>query len=198
LIDTACTVPFPTLGKIQPLFVQRLARHAGAFAKAEIPGTIRGVVDPSDRSYFFDEGVRFSCTRCGKCCTGKPGVVRVTPEEVHAIAAKVHVADKDFLERFTRPIDGGFSLNEKPDGSCVFYDEAKGCTVHAARPMQCRLYPFWFRYLRSEAAWAEAARECPGIGHGDLHTKEEILMLLQQGIDQGLGLDREPEPAGSA
>lgn len=151
-----------------------------------------------DRSYFFDKGIHFSCTRCGKCCTGKPGTVRVAPEEIEAISAKVHVSHEEFIAKFTRPVDGGYSLVEKPDGACIFYDEKKGCTVHAARPIQCRLYPFWVKNLRSEEAWAQTCRECPGIGEGDLHTREEILMLLQQGIDQGLGIGREPEPVGSA
>ena len=40
---------------------------------------------PEDRSYFFDAGLRFSCTQCGKCCTGEPGIVRATPTEIARI-----------------------------------------------------------------------------------------------------------------
>jgi Fe-S-cluster containining protein len=146
------------------------------------------VGEADDRSYFFDKGLRFGCTRCGRCCTGKPGVVRITRDEVAAIASKVHLSDTAFIERFTRPLDDGhLSLLEKTDGACVFFDESKGCTVHAARPLQCRLYPFWFRNLRSQEAWTEACNECPGIGKGEFYSREEILMLLRQGIDHGIG-----------
>lgn len=33
------------------------------------------------RSNFFDAGIRFECRRCGACCTGDPGIVRVNERE---------------------------------------------------------------------------------------------------------------------
>ena len=29
--------------------------------------------------------------------------------------------------------------NGKPYGQCTFYDDAKGCTVHEAKPLQCKI-----------------------------------------------------------
>jgi Fe-S-cluster containining protein len=36
---------------------------------------------------WYRDGLRFRCTRCGSCCTGEPGNVWVTDEEIAAIAA---------------------------------------------------------------------------------------------------------------
>ena len=61
--------------------------------------------------------------------------------------------------------------------------------MYEARPLQCRLYPFWFSNVRSERAWAKAARDCPGIGQGRLFSKEEIIALVGQDIDNERGND---------
>ena len=34
---------------------------------------------------WYREGLRFECIRCGGCCTGFPGTVRVTNEEIEEI-----------------------------------------------------------------------------------------------------------------
>lgn len=123
-----------------------------------------------DQSSFFDAGIRFTCTQCGHCCTGSPGQVRVTPEEINAIANATRKPADEFLKV------GGTMLLEKPNGDCVFHEN--GCTIYAMRPTQCRTYPFWFRNLRSEESWAKARAECPGIGEGRLYSKKEILDLI--------------------
>ena len=130
---------------------------------------------------FYEQGLRFSCTKCGKCCTGSPGRVRVSREERQQLAALRGVTEEDFTLSFTRQDGRNILLTEKENGDCIFYDN--GCTVYHARPLQCRLFPFWFRNLRNENAWLEAAKDCPGIGQGRLYTKEEIFDLVGQDID---------------
>jgi hypothetical protein len=34
----------------------------------------------TDRQYFFDDGLRFECTKCGHCCSGSPGKVFLADE----------------------------------------------------------------------------------------------------------------------
>lgn len=126
---------------------------------------------------FFDDGIRFSCQRCGVCCTGAPGVVRVGPEEAEAIAAFLEIPVARFADTYLRPMVGGFSLIEDDDGRCVFYRD--GCRIYPVRPRQCITYPFWFSALRSEARWQQVTRQCPGIGRGRLFTREEILRIVQ-------------------
>ena len=127
---------------------------------------------PEDRSYFFDAGLRFSCTQCGKCCTGEPGIVRATPTEIARIEQLTGRERADFSD----PASKGYRLKERPNGECIFFEN--GCSIYKARPLQCRTYPFWFENVRSERAWEQACKDCPGIGEGRLYSKEEILGLL--------------------
>ncbi len=124
---------------------------------------------------WYREGLSFSCTRCGDCCTGVPGYVWVEPTEIEALAKHLGLSVDSFGERYLRKVGRRYSLIEKPGGDCVFFD--KGCSVYPARPTQCRTFPFWRSNLKSERAWDEIADECPGIGQGKLFPVEEIEVL---------------------
>jgi Fe-S-cluster containining protein len=126
-----------------------------------------------NRSYFFDDGLRFECQRCGACCDGAPGLVWVDAAEADAIVAFFVAAAAESAEDFLRPHGRGFAIRERADGRCWFYDQ--GCRIYPLRPMQCRIYPFWLTNLRSQHRWQAAARQCPGIGKGRLYTRQEIL-----------------------
>jgi Fe-S-cluster containining protein len=45
---------------------------------------------------------------------------------------------------------------------------ADGCSIHPAKPTQCRLYPFWPELVENRRGWRAAAKSCPGIGTGQL------------------------------
>lgn len=124
---------------------------------------------------WYREGLSFSCTRCGDCCTGVPGYVWVEPTEIEALAKHLGLSVDSFGERYLRKVGRRYSLIEKPGGDCVFFD--KGCSVYPARPTQCRTFPFWRSNLKSERAWDEIADACPGIGQGKLFPVEEIEVL---------------------
>jgi Fe-S-cluster containining protein len=67
------------------------------------------------------------------------------------------------------------SLKEQANGDCVFYDRTGGgCTVYAARPRQCRSWPFWDSNLKTPQSWAQTCRECPGAGQGNFYSLEQI------------------------
>jgi len=124
---------------------------------------------------WYADGLAFACTRCGNCCTGAPGSVRVSEEECAELATLVGLDLADFCERFTRLLeDGDVSLIERANGDCVFWSSREGCLVYAARPRQCRTWPFWRRNLASREAWAAAAGGCPGIGRGAPQPLAEI------------------------
>jgi len=125
-----------------------------------------------DRRYFFDDGLRFACQRCGACCGGAPGLVWVGGREAAAIADFMHCPSAAAAEFFI-PRGQGFAVREYSDGRCWFYEQ--GCRIYPLRPMQCRIYPFWLVHLRSEESWQAAARQCPGIGQGRLYTRAAIL-----------------------
>jgi Fe-S-cluster containining protein len=124
---------------------------------------------------WYAAGLAFACTRCGNCCTGPPGEVRVSEDEAIALAAFVGLDLADFHERVMRRLDDGSpGLVEKPNGDCVFWSRAHGCVVYPVRPKQCRTWPFWRRSLASPEAWDRAATGCPGIGRGERHDAATI------------------------
>ena len=43
-----------------------------------------------------------------------------------------------------------------------------GCSIHPAKPTQCRLFPFWPELVDDKKEWLKAAHWCPGIGKGEL------------------------------
>jgi Fe-S-cluster containining protein len=134
---------------------------------------------PPSQDPWFEDGLRFRCTRCGQCCTGAPGFVWVNDEEEDAIAAFLGEERGRFQALYTRRLDRGRSLREKANGDCIFYSAEKGCTIYAVRPRQCRTWPFWESNLRNPEAWAETCRVCPGSGHGELIAAEEITRRMK-------------------
>ncbi len=90
----------------------------------------------------YAKGLCFECTRCGNCCTGEPGIVRVNDEEVSALARRKQMDEASFRKIYTRRLVGGvLSLSETPGGACIFYDSDGGCGVYEDRPRQCRTWP---------------------------------------------------------
>jgi hypothetical protein len=134
-----------------------------------------------NRSYFFDQGLRFECKRCGVCCTGDPGIIYVDKNEVARIAEYISVRASRFIEKYLFPVRTGYSIGEHADGRCLFYKD--GCSIHPVRPSQCKTFPFWFENLRSSKKWRKMARECSGIGCGPLYSKEQILEIVQSNME---------------
>ena len=96
---------------------------------------MRTVLAPSDV-------LPLTCTRSGTCCHGKD--IRITPWELARLAQARGISAREFRERDTA--DAGTRLRLGTPGwrdlpACSQYDPGMGCTVHAARPLACRLYP---------------------------------------------------------
>jgi hypothetical protein len=131
------------------------------------------------RPYFFDAGLRFTCRRCGTCCTGEPGIVRTGSIEIERIAGYLKMTPAAVATRYLTPSQGGYRVRELDDGRCIFFEA--GCRIYPVRPLQCRTYPFWISTLRSPDRWQATCRQCPGIGSGRLYSREEILTMLVRG-----------------
>jgi hypothetical protein len=131
-----------------------------------------------NRSYFFDQGLRFSCRRCGGCCVGEPGTIYVSRPEIEKIAAFLELSVGRFTRQYLYPFRDSHSIKEDEHGRCLFFEN--GCTIYDIRPLQCRTFPFWFSNMRSEARWRRVARQCPGIGRGRLFAKTEILDMINK------------------
>jgi uncharacterized protein len=128
---------------------------------------------------WYTDGLRFSCTKCGNCCTGAPGYVWVEPAEIDALAAKLGVPEAEFRAMYTRSVGKGRSLREKSNGDCVFFEQGQGCTVYSARPTQCRTWPFWESTTETREDWTRTQAGCPGAGKGQFFTAEEITQRVR-------------------
>lgn len=128
----------------------------------------------SDQPWYRD-GLKFTCSGCGDCCTGEPGYVWVNKQEIADLAALIEMTVEQFEDHYTRKIGIRRSLKEFPNGDCVFFNtETRKCNVYSARPRQCRTWPFWDSNLKTPEAWEATCESCPGSGRGKLHQLESI------------------------
>ncbi len=129
-----------------------------------------------DEKPWFEQGLRFTCTGCGDCCTGAPGFVWINREEIADLARKVKLTPAEFEERYVRKVGIRKSLIEYDNGDCVFFDaNSRKCAVYEARPRQCKTWPFWQSNVASEESWKQTCEACPGSDRGKLHSAEHIL-----------------------
>ena len=154
----------------------------------------------TDQPWYAD-GLKFTCSQCGNCCTGGPGYVWISREEIVKLAEHLKLTPEETVERYCRKIDGKFSLKERrsPAGlyDCIFLKEMqiprsgreagddkvvhtiRACSVYHVRPLQCRTWPFWPENLASQKSWDRAARKCHGMNSGDRHFPRETIEALR-------------------
>ena len=130
------------------------------------------------KRYFFGSGICFECRNCGFCCTGSSGTIYVNQNEILEIAKFLDMDINKFKEEFLYPFRDSFSIKEKDNYACIFYEN--GCSIYSVRPNQCRTYPFWIKNMRSESNWENEKKQCPGIGKGKLYSQKEILDILEE------------------
>lgn len=133
---------------------------------------------------WYADGLSFTCTQCGNCCTGAPGYVWISDEEVHRLADFLKQPWREVVRKYCRRIDGKLSLKERRNHraqyDCVFLEDSdgrRGCSVYPVRPLQCRTWPFWDGNLASKRAWSRAGETCPGLNKGRKYTRAQIERL---------------------
>ncbi len=130
---------------------------------------------------FYEHGLRFTCTQCSACCRFDSGYVFVSASDRERIAAELKITETEFIERYCINVYGPngrrISLGEHSNKDCIMWRDG-GCSIYNERPMQCRSYPFWPQILEARSAWVDAARSCPGVNVGRIHTETEIEQWL--------------------
>lgn len=156
------------------------------------------VIESASREPWYADGLDFTCSTCGNCCTGGPGYVWVSDVEIERAATHLGVTVVEFQKTYCRRVSGRISLKEvrRPNGlhDCVFLKELPAepsvkelqpgesvplgkriCSIYAVRPLQCRTWPFWGENVITPSAWKRAAKGCPGINRpGRQFTREQI------------------------
>ena len=153
------------------------------------------VIQQNGTEPWYAQGLQFTCSQCGNCCTGGPGYVWISREEITRLATYLDTTPQAVVEKYCRKINGQFSLNEYRNAAgnydCVFLKEEKvvgtsptgertihtrrQCTVYGVRPLQCRTWPFWPENLTNKRTWDHAAKRCHGMNHGHRHfTRDQI------------------------
>jgi Fe-S-cluster containining protein len=122
-------------------------------------------------------GVRFSCTGCGRCCSGEPGAVWLSEADLECLASLLNVSQDVVIRRYCRILDGKLALRETKrvelggshvEHDCIFLEAGKLCRIYEGRPTQCRTFPFWPEVMKSPESWRQLrARGCEGVDLGD-------------------------------
>jgi Fe-S-cluster containining protein len=126
--------------------------------------------------------LRFQCTSCGGCCVGDDDRgVYMSDSEAERIRRLLGVSRSWFRRRYVRRLgDDEWEARLADDGRCPFLGVRGRCDVYAARPDQCRSYPFWPEILASRRCWDREARRCEGIGRGPVLEAAVIELRLRQ------------------
>ncbi|MFW9946995.1 MAG: YkgJ family cysteine cluster protein [Candidatus Odinarchaeota archaeon] len=151
-------------------------------------------------SKFLEHGIEFSCQMCGDCCRGfKEGEVYLYKEDIVRLATHLGLKGEKGLRSFTKqylkvikdtffwksPEETkgktykfhtlGFKFTGD-DEHCHFLIDNR-CTVHEARPFQCRCFPFWKMMVTNKKNLVRYSKKCPGLRllKGKFYTRSEIL-----------------------
>jgi Fe-S-cluster containining protein len=132
--------------------------------------------------FYKDHPLRFECTRCGACCTGRPDEgVFISNREAERIRAFLDLSQGWFRRRYLKRLSRSeWEVRLQPDGACPFLSEQGACTIYGVRPAQCVTYPFWPEIVASAASWKREARRCEGIGRGAVVPVAHIEAMLKR------------------
>ncbi|MFX1257771.1 MAG: YkgJ family cysteine cluster protein [Promethearchaeota archaeon] len=114
---------------------------------------------------------RFTCIKCGNCCTDKNTLVNVTYFDILKIKKALNLSLDEIIEilgfyvfdkeptkeelnkMVISPIEtekglAFIGLKKKSNGKCYFFNEKTiRCLIYDARPMFCRTFPLSFRII---------------------------------------------------
>ena len=81
-------------------------------------------------SVWYSDGLAFTCSQCGNCCTGPPGYVWISREEIGRLAEFLKLPAEEVIQRFCRRFGDRLSLKERKtlqgQYDCIFLKEPDG------------------------------------------------------------------------
>ena len=133
----------------------------------------------------YSKGMRFQCQKSSNCCVsrGSYGFVYLSKKDILRLSKYTDLSIKDFIKLYCEKTDGFVHFKEnRKNGRCQFL-EKKRCSIYAARPTQCRTWPFWNENMNAKTWNNNISKNCPGIGKGKVIKKDQILKFLKQDKD---------------
>ena len=126
-----------------------------------------------DFSFTFNT---LACVKCnGNCCIGASGYIWINTTEIEALAKLLNISQYDLILNKLIKVNGRYSIKENKlnanNYACVFFDLVKKqCKIYDARPSQCKSFPFWDYYNKTNTKidkdsdkLKELTKECIGI-----------------------------------
>jgi Fe-S-cluster containining protein len=135
-----------------------------------------------------EEGVRFQCQRCGRCCHTREeaGVVVLKEADQERLASFFSTGVEAMLAQFCLRLGRTVTLKDGDGtGACILLQDGR-CRAWRARPLQCRTWPFWPEHLVEGAFEREVASVCPGVGKGKRWDGETVRTIasVQRAADR--------------
>lgn len=136
----------------------------------------------SEKSNWWEEGLRFECQGSGKCCTshGEYGYVYLTLQDRRRLAKFLNLSTRSFTLKYCRQTDGFWHLKEENNQPDCQFLKNKRCQIYEARPTQCRTWPFWPEVMNAKTWKKEVQAFCPGVGKGPVHSADYIRSQLAE------------------
>ena len=123
--------------------------------------------------------LRFTCQPgCTNCCD-QSGYVYLSEDDILRAAKFVHMSAAAFEAKYVYRTRHQRRFRKPRDKQCPFLKD-HGCSIHPAKPTQCRTFPFWPELVEYREEWAHTARYCPGIGKGELIQIGSAMEIAEQ------------------
>src|SRR4029453_16665706 len=124
-----------------------ISARAGCFSN------LRSFASGDPQWRFLDvAAMRFECQPgCTTCCQQK-GYVYLTEDDILRAAAFLNLSPAQFERKFVYRTTNLRRLRVPREAQCGFLRE-DGCSIHPAKPKQCRLFPFWPELVDDKKAW---------------------------------------------
>lgn len=131
---------------------------------------------------WYEGGLAFECTACGKCCRdhGEYAYVYVSDRDLVGLARETGMSEEAFLAKYCAE-EEGWTILRRTKSACVFLNDEGHCDVYRARPKQCATWPFWVDTLESRRVWEGPVKACcPGIDKGERVSADEIDRIARE------------------
>lgn len=111
--------------------------------------------------------LRFTCQPGCTACCDQSGFVYLTEDDLTRAAKFTKMTRNAFEKRYIYRTRYLLRFRKPREKQCPFLLE-NGCSIHPAKPTQCRTFPFWPELVEDREEWICTGRYCPGIGKGEL------------------------------